>query len=228
MRSRQATIRPAAGAVLGALALAVAQRGIRNRRRVTAADRTRDIPGRQARHERLRSLHAAVLQLVLHESRFVLERTNSYLVANSLLLTGFFVALSQQGDSPAASVLTLALPVFGLVLSAVQPVLIARTITALEFWRTSLVLIEGDNDYWFPAKRDADIDLDITSARGRYWRGEPTRQEAALLRFGSAPRFILRFQRYLVEPNRYFLVWLPTLLASLWTAALVLRVLNPS
>jgi hypothetical protein len=170
------------------------------------------------RHGRLVALHGKVLQLVLHESRFVLDRTNTFLLTTSFLFAAF--GISYQAHNP----MSIAIPIVGLALSLVHPFLIARTISALEFWRSTAGLVETDPDYWYPGKTPLDADLDFTSARVRFWQKVPTRQVGATLRLGRPPKLIMRLHRLVPDPNTLFSTWIPMLVGILWALALTLAV----
>lgn len=172
------------------------------------------------RHLRLVALHGKVLELVLHESRFVLARTNTFLLTTSFLFAAFGVSL--QAHNP----MSVAIPVVGLALSVVHPFLIARTISALEFWRSTAGLIETDPDYWYPGKTALDADLDFTSARARFWRDVPTRQARAVIRLGRPPKIIMRLHRLVPDPNTLFSTWIPMLIGLLWGLALTVAIIT--
>jgi len=159
------------------------------------------------------------LTLILHESRLVLDRTNTYLLSTAFLLAAYGVSLSSR------NVMAVAIPVIGIALSLVHPFLIARTIRALEFWRSTAALVERDPDYWFPGKvldgTRSDEDLDFLMARQRRARGESSRQDEVPMPLGRAPRIVMRLQSRVPDPNTIFSTWLPTLMGALWMLALI-------
>jgi hypothetical protein len=52
---------------------------------------------RLKRHERLRYLHEILVQLVMHEGRFISERANIFLLFNSILFT-VFTSINSNGQ----------------------------------------------------------------------------------------------------------------------------------
>jgi hypothetical protein len=178
---------------------------------------------RAARQARLQATYSHLLDLLLHESRFVLERTNTYILTNSILFTGYVVCASSRGiSSVLRGILIVLLPLLGVFISAVQPLILARTIDALAFWRASLGLIEQDPDFWYPERTELDIDLDLTKARQRHWWGIPTRQSATPLPLGSVPDFLQRIARsFVLDPNSFFAIALPAAVTGLWLVALI-------
>jgi hypothetical protein len=177
---------------------------------------------RLKRHERLRYLHEILVQLVMNEGRFISERTNNFLLFNSILFTGFLL-LSIQIDKINAWIIVLkvALPTVGLVMTILHSISIARTIDAADFWRSSIGLIEEDPDFWYPTKAERDADLDVFKARCRYLEGIQTRQQHHALRLSQPPSFVKKLSRHLPDPNRIFVFWLPFLIGILWLLALI-------
>jgi hypothetical protein len=174
------------------------------------------------RHERLQYLYGILVQLVMHEGRFVSERTNNFLLFNSILFTGFLFLSSQVGNINAWIIaFKVVLPAVGLVMSVLHSISIARTIDAADFWRSSIGLIEEDSDFWYPAKVKKDTDLDIFRARCRYLEGIQMRQQQHVLRLSQPHSFIKKLSSHLPEPNRIFVFWLPSLIGILWLLALV-------
>lgn len=179
---------------------------------------------RSARHDRLRYVHSKAVDLVQFESKSILDRTNSYLVTTSFLLGAYGVALA------ARSPLALMLPFLGLLITSAQPFLVARTISALEYWRSTAALVESDDDYWYPGKvvgvGDSatsfrnDSDLDLLTARQRKLSGESVRQDAKSMERGRLPGFIMRRHARFPAPNRVFGIHIPLLVSILWLLAL--------
>lgn len=169
------------------------------------------------RHDRLQHLYKILVQLVMHEGRFISERTNNFLLFNSILFTGFILLLTPiENTNSWISAIKVLLPAVGLVISILHSVSIARTIDAADFWRSSIGLIEKDTDFWYPAKTEKDADLDIFWARHRYLDGIQTRQQQNTLRLSQPPAFIKRLSSHLPDPNRIFVFWLPVLIGILW------------
>ena len=174
------------------------------------------------RYERLWHLYGILVQLVMHEGRFVSERTNNFLLFTSILFAGFLLLSTQVGNiSIWIIALKVALPIVGLVMSVLHSVSIARTIDAADFWRSSIGLIEEDPNFWYPAKAERDNDLDIFRARRRYLEGIQVRQQQHVLRLSQPPSFIKKLSSHLPDPNRIFVFWLPSLIGTLWFLALI-------
>ena len=135
------------------------------------------------RHKHLQHLHGILVQLVMHEGRFISERTSNFLLFNSILFAGFLLLSTQVGNIGIwAIALKVALPAVGLIMSVLHSISIARTIDAADFWRSSIGLIEEDSDFWYPTKLGRDADLDIFRARRRYLDGIQTRQQQHAVR----------------------------------------------
>jgi hypothetical protein len=193
---------------------------------------TDDFAFRKARHDRLVTIHTKAISFIQFEARLVLDRTSTYLVSTSFLLAAYGVSLSAE------SITSVLVPPFGLVLSAIHPFLIARTIRALEFWRSTGALVESDEDYWFPARIDnnwtptrlgedfgrSDQDLDFLVARQRWNRGRDPRQAQVSMSMGRPPGFVMKNQARVPDPNTIFSTWLPMLFGTLWVIALAVAI----
>lgn len=173
------------------------------------------------RHERLQYLYGLLVQLVMHEGRFVSERTNIWLLFNSILFTGFLVLLTQQYNINIwINALKAALPAVGLAMSVLHFISIVRTMHTNSFWVSSIRLIEEDPDFWCPVKTERDNDLDIFIARRKYLDGVQTRQQY-VPRSDQLPDFVDKLAYYLPDPNRIFVYYFPALISILWLLALV-------
>ncbi len=149
------------------------------------------------RGKRLWSLYSLLLQLVMHEGRFVSERTNNFLVWNSIFFAGFLFLATQLSDRSVWTLaLKLAVPTLGIAMSIFQYIVIRHTLDAAHFWRDRLRQIEADADFWYPDKVRGDKDLDIIEARHK------AAKEA----------------RY-AHPNAIYGYWLPVFLGILWSLA---------
>lgn len=91
--------------------------------------------------EQLWNTHAMLLQLLMHEGRFISERTSNFLLCNSILFTGILLLMSQIGNMWGL-VLKLTLCIFGIVMSAFHYIVIRYTLQAADFWRKQLIQIE--------------------------------------------------------------------------------------
>lgn len=181
---------------------------------------------RRLRRERLRLQYRVGLDLLINETRLVLERGNIFLLANSILFTGFVVLMAQDDSSLPLSLLAIGLSVVGLSLSVAQPYLIARTIEASNFWRATIKLIEKDPDFWHPSKLPADDDLDVMLAKQRYDDGVSVRQgESGSLR-RRRPPVLWRLGEPLKNPVMFPLYWLPVLIWLLWLFGLVVAIVQ--
>ena len=150
------------------------------------------------RHERLQHLYDILVQLVMHEGRFISERTNNFLLFNSILFTGFILLLTPIENTDSwISTIKILLPAAGLVISVLHSVSIARTINAADFWRSSIGLIEKDADFWYPGKTKKDIDMDIFSQDMEYINDDlkiskikEFAQQARFITIATSPFFI--------------------------------------
>lgn len=174
------------------------------------------------RHERLKHLHGILVQLVMHEGRFVSERTNNFLLFNSVLFAGFLLLSTQIYNIDRwFIILKIALSAAGMLMSIWHIFSITHTINAADFWRSSIGLIEEDPDFWYPSKIERDEDLDIFSARSRYLNGMQTRQQQHMLRLSQPPIFVKKLSRYFPGTNRISAFWLPFLIGILWLLAFI-------
>jgi hypothetical protein len=175
--------------------------------------------GRTQRQHRLQMQYDACQNLLIHDSRFVLERSTSFLAANSLLFAGFTVLTTSSSASIWLDILRVSICMVGFVFSLAHPLIIAQTLEALDFWRNTLALIERDPDYWYP-RTSMDKDLDFILARARHWRGEPTRQRDVAVRPRTLPRWVYT-QATRLPPNRFYAGYLSVGFAVLWMLGLL-------
>ncbi len=118
-----------------------------------------------ARQLRLQRLHNELVQFIIHEGRFVSERTSIFLLFNSIFFTGFLLLRAQINVTGWALTAGVLISIFGILISVIQIFLIGRNIAAANFWRSTIRLIEEDNDFWWPRRTGQDRDLDFFSAR---------------------------------------------------------------
>jgi hypothetical protein len=142
----------------------------------------------------------------MYEGKFVSERTNNFLIFNSILFTSFLLLSTQVGNVNLwVIILKVVLPIIGFLMVLLHFINITRTIDAADFWRSSIGLVEEDPDFWYPAKVERDTDLDIFRARRRYLDGIQTRQQNHALRLGQSPNFIKKVTSHLSDPNQTFI-----------------------
>jgi hypothetical protein len=172
------------------------------------------------RHDHLHKTYDTLVQLIMHEEEFVSDITNNYLVFNSILFATLVLLTSQTGM---IAVLRVALPFIGLIMSALHSTIIAHTLEAEDFWRSTIRLIEKDQDFWYPEKLKADDDLDVFTARERYKKdiSNPIRQEEYPVKFSRSTNLIKKLSRLLPKPNRIYAFWLPFIICILWLLALI-------
>lgn len=168
------------------------------------------------RHKRLKDLYNNLVQLVMHEGRFISERTNNFLLFNSILFASF-ILISTQTQKVDISIIgfKLILSIVGLVITIFQYFIINRTLDASNFWRSSIGLIEEDTDYWYPKKEKNDKDLDIFKARNRYLHGVKTNQMKNPVILTKLP-IIGKNNISTVSPNLIFGFFIPTLIGIIW------------
>lgn len=185
----------------------------------------------EKRHEHLHKTYETLVQLIMHEGAFVSDRTNIYLLFNSILFATLFLLPSQTSN---IDVLRVTLPVVGLIMSVFHSAIIAHTIEAGDFWLSTICLIEGDQDFWYPEKVKNDNDLDVFAARERYKQNMfaakekykkdiliLTRQEEHPVKFSQPPKFLKKLYILLPKPNQMYVFWLPFLMCILWFIALI-------
>ncbi len=172
------------------------------------------------RHERLHRTYEMLVQLVMYEGTLISDRTNSYLLFNSILFATLAILPNRAGCIDILIILKMAFPILGLTMSVFQSIIIARTIDAADYWRSTIGLIEKDQDFW-SEKKPNDIDLDVFSARKRYINGDSTRQQENPLKLCESLSLINRLSVYLPHPNRIYVFWLPFLIGILWLLALI-------
>jgi hypothetical protein len=185
----------------------------------------------EKRHEHLHKTYETLVQLIMYEGAFISDRTNIYLLFNSILFATLFILPSQTSK---IDVLRVTLPVIGLIMSVFHSAIIAHTIEAGDFWLSSVCLIEEDQDFWYPKKVKNDNDLDVFAARERYKQNmfaakgrykkdiiNPTRQEEHPVKFSQPPEFLKKLYIFLPKPNRMYVFWLPFLMCILWFLAFI-------
>lgn len=178
------------------------------------------------RSERLRYLHGAALELLTNELRLGSERSGVYLVAMSILAAGVGVVSSRELNDLASWCC------FGIAVLAVGVTLLhlsanAKARSALGFWRRSMVLIEADSDFWWPRRVRGDTDLDLTSARIRFWQGHSTRQsEVGAGELGGQHAILEALGGWIDDPGRAYLIWMPGLIGIAWGVAAVLLLIR--
>jgi hypothetical protein len=163
------------------------------------------------------------------EASLVMSRTTAYLTSSAFLLAAFG---TQSSDNQA---LAISIATVGIVITVIQPLLIARTIQALEYWRATAILIESDEDYWFPgivlagltAKKGNshlsrnDTDLDFTAARQRWVHGlQEPRQHSVDAQIGRPPEWILRMNPSYAAPHTVYSTVIPLLVLLVWFVAI--------
>ena len=171
------------------------------------------------RQQRLEHLHNMLVQLIMHEGRFISERTNNFLLYNSFFFAGFIILMTQVQDPTAWSLAISALISFiGILFSGLHILVIGQNISSANFWRSTVGIIEEDSDFWWPQKTDGDTDLDFFHARIRHLQGNETRQRKASLNLGGLA--IWNKHRSLA-PNSIFGMWLPIIMGSLWLSGFI-------
>lgn len=150
------------------------------------------------RHVRLWHMYSMLLQLIMHEGRFVSERTSNFLLWNSIFFAGFlFLAIEVVAVRTEILAFKLAVPIVGITMSVFHHLVIRHNLQARDFWRDRLIQIENDPDFWYPAKVAGDNNLNIIQARH------------------AVARSVRRF-----HPNAMYGYWLPLFLGALWSLAL--------
>jgi hypothetical protein len=185
----------------------------------------------EKRHEHLHKTYETLVQLIMHEGAFVSDRTNIYLLFNSILFATLFLLPSQTIN---IDVLRVTLPIVGLIMSVFHSAIIAHTIEAGDFWLSTICLIEKDQDFWYPEKVKNDNDLDVFTARERHKKNifaakekykknisNPTRQEEHPVKFSQPPKLLKKLYIFLPKPTRIYVFWLPFLMCILWFIALI-------
>ncbi|OGH05790.1 MAG: hypothetical protein A2W22_01730 [Candidatus Levybacteria bacterium RBG_16_35_11] len=172
------------------------------------------------RHEHLHKTYEILVQLLMHEGRFISERTNHFLVFNSFLFATLLLLPNQVGWIYA---LRVTIPIFGFLMSVLHSIIISRTMNAADFWRSSIGLIEKDSDFWYLDKVDGDIrdtDLDIFTARSRYLNGNTFSLKSPII-LSRPPSFINKLSSQIPDPNQIYVFLLPSFIAILWILALI-------
>jgi len=126
---------------------------------------------RKERAERLRYLHGTLVQLLIAEGRFISERTNIFLVFNSLFFGGFVLLRTQTLQNPWNIGASILISGVGLIFTVFQFLIISENKSAADFWRNTIVKIENDADFWHE-KTSGDTDLDFFAARQRLPAGK--------------------------------------------------------
>jgi len=99
--------------------------------------------------EQLRFLYDKLLSLLINETSLISERTNIFLVFNTILFAAFVILKAQvtpQTNWTLAGNLTIS--VSGLIFCLLFHYLIRAAIRAAKIWRGLLNKIEGENVFW--------------------------------------------------------------------------------
>ncbi len=169
------------------------------------------------RHEHLHKTYEILVQLLMHEGRFISERTNHFLVFTTFLFATLLYLPKQVGW---INVLRVIIPIFGFLMGVLHSIIISRTMNAADFWRSSIGLIEKDLDFWYTDKVEGDArdtDLDIFTARGKYLNGnKDSRQQKSPIILSRPPSFINKLSCHFLDPNPIYVFLLPFFIAILW------------
>lgn len=173
-----------------------------------------------SRHDHLHKTYETLVQLIMHEEELVSDIIDNYLTFNSILFATLVLLTNQNGM---IAVLRVTLPVLGLIMSILHSTIIAHTLEASDFWRSTICLIEKDQDFWYPGKVKGDNDLDVFTARERYKKdiSNTTRQEEYTVKFSQIPDFAKKLYILFPRPNRIYVFWLPFIIGVLWFLALI-------
>lgn len=173
-----------------------------------------------SRHDHLHKTYETLVQLIMHEEELVSDIIDNYLTFNSILFATLVLLTNQNGM---IAILRVTLPVLGLIMSILHSTIIAHTLEASDFWRSTICLIEKDQDFWYPGKVKDDSGLDVFTAREKYKKdiSNPTRQEEYIVKFGQIPDFAKKLYIILPKPNRIYVFWLPFIIGVLWFLALI-------
>lgn len=177
------------------------------------------------RSKRLQYLHGTSIDLLMNEGHLITERTNNFLLFNSILFAAYILLMLENNYIPICSILKLILPILGIITCYFHILTISLAFEVATFWRTSIGLIEKDEDFWYPPDSTKDKDLDIMTAKTKYMdakyhkSNEQTRQANPNDRLGlshSKPWNIIRELPFKVSSNKLFEYWTPFLLIFLW------------
>lgn len=165
--------------------------------------------------EKLLRLYGILVQLVTYEGQLAVNRTNIFLLASSILLTGFMLGETFRE----IGLFYLGIPSVGIILCFLHAVMGWRTINAANFWRNSIALIERGSLF----KDLEELDLTIFTTHHRYHKGETIKQfitqEIAGKLPGIGPLKKLACFRIL-DPNSIQFFWIPFLFLSVWISCL--------
>jgi hypothetical protein len=180
------------------------------------------------RSKRLQYLHGALINLLMNEGHLITERTNNFILLNSILFAAYILIIVDDDYIPICSNLKLVLPILGIFTCYFH---ISTTSLAFEvatFWRTSIGLIEKDEDFWYPPCPAKDKDLDIIIAKTKYMdakyhkSNEQTRQSDPYCILGlshSKPGEVIRELPFKLSSTTFFEYWTPFIIFSLWGIA---------
>jgi hypothetical protein len=183
------------------------------------------------RRNRLQYLHGALIDLLMNEGHLITERTNNFLILNSILFAANILLVIENNNTLICLILKIVLPILGILTCYFHILTISLAFEVAIFWRTSIGLIETDEDFWYPSRTEMDEDLDIMIAKTKYMDYKydnskiKTRQAVAenkLYLSHSKPWDIVSNLPFKVSSNKLFEYWVPFLLIFLWLITLLI------
>jgi len=186
------------------------------------------------RSGRLRYLYEALIHLLINEGHLITQRTNNFLILNSILFAAYILLVVRDKYTFICFILKIVLSILGVLTCYFHVATISLAFELAKFWRSSIGLIEKDEDFWYPSFPTMDKDLDIMQAKTRYMNSKygnsnnHTRQEDPdnIIELAhSKPWKVMAELPYTASSPKFFEYWIPLLLGILWGTALCVPIL---
>lgn len=130
-------------------------------------NKTQKETDKQSKSKQLHFLYGRLFELIIHEGRYVSERTNAFLIFNGILFAGFSILKVEAADLTFWTTLgTLVIAIVGLYLVILFILIFGQNVYASNYWKKHLQNIEKDADFWYPLRKsDVGKDMDIFTCR---------------------------------------------------------------
>jgi hypothetical protein len=166
-----------------------------------------------------------LLQRQMNEDRILAERTRTFLLANSFLFLAFVTLLNPDFQDPALEILRVALPIVGILLSALLYSANRAATNALAFWHGAQQKIElTDAEFKYMLRNGITPHIRGNKAAWGRIKWELDKRNIRVKTTGRWERLLLH--PWLRPTNHYITSILFPLFFALWIAALVVAIVT--